>query len=215
MRARIVSAVLTSALAIIPTAQTQTPTQETLVQKLQEGTSEQRRHAAGVLGDMGDDSAVPHLIDALKDDDQVVRELAEHSLWAIWNRSGDPKIDALLQEGIHLIQSDRLDEAITKLDEVVKGAPGFPEGYNRRATAYYLAGQYEKSIADCEEAIRHNPTHFGALSGLGYNYFKLGKSERAIRYFERALDINPNKPRIRSMVIELKRVRGEKARDSI
>jgi tetratricopeptide (TPR) repeat protein len=183
MRVRIVSAVLTSALAIIPTAQAQTLSQETLVQKLQEGTSEQRRHAAGVLGDMGDDSAVPHLIDALKDDDEVVRELAEHSLWAIWNRSGDPKIDALLQEGIHLIQSDRLDEAITKLDEVVKGAPGFPEAYNRRATAYYLAGQHEKSIADCEEAIRRNPMHFGALSGLGYNYFKLGKSERAIRYF--------------------------------
>ena len=215
MRARIVSAVLTSALAIIPTAQTQTPTQEMLVQKLQEGTSEQRRHAAGGLGDTGDDSAVPHLIDALKDDDEVVRELAEHSLWAIWNRSGDPKIDALLQEGIHLIQSHRLDEAIATFDEVVKGAPGFPEGYNRRATAYYLAGQYEKSIADCEEAIRRNPMHFGALSGLGYNYFKLGKPKRAIRYFERALDINPNKPRIRSTMIELERALHQRVRDSI
>lgn len=215
MRARTVAAVLTSALAIIATAQAQTPTQEALVQKLQEGTSEERRHAAGVLGDKGDHSAVPHLIDALKDDDVVVQELAEHSLWAIWNRSGDPKIDALLQEGIHLIQSDRLDEAIATLDEVVKGAPGFPEGYNRRATAYYLAGQYEKSIADCDEAIRRNPMHFGALSGLGYNYFKLGKPERAIRYFEQALDINPNKPRIRSTLIELERALRERARDSI
>jgi len=215
MRGRTAWALLALVLAIISAAQAQTPTQETLVQKLQEGTSEERRHAAGLLGDMGDDSAVPHLIDVLKDDDEVVRELAEHSLWAIWNRSGDPKIDALLQEGIHLIQSNRLDEAITKLDEVVKGAPGFPEGYNRRATAYYLAGQYEKSIADCEEAIRRNPMHFGALSGLGYNYFKLGKSERAIRYFEQALDINPNKSRIRSTLIELQRGLREKVRDSI
>jgi len=215
MRGRTAWALLALVLAIISAAQAQTPTQETLVQKLQEGTSEERRHAAGLLGDMGDDSAVPHLIDVLKDDDEVVRELAEHSLWAIWNRSGDPKIDALLQEGIHLIQSNRLDEAITKLDEVVKGAPGFPEGYNRRATAYYLAGQYEKSIADCEEAIRRNPMHFGALSGLGYNYFKLGKSERAIRYFEQVLDINPNKSRIRSTLIELQRGLREKVRDSI
>ena len=215
MRGRTAWALLALVLAIISAAQAQTPTQETLVQKLQEGTSEERRHAAGLLGDMGDDSAVPHLIDVLKDDDEVVRELAEHSLWAIWNRSGDPKIDALLQEGIHLIQSDRLDEAITKLDEVVKGAPGFPEGYNRRATAYYLAGQYEKSITDCEEAIRRNPMHFGALSGLGYNYFKLGKAERAIRYFERALDINPNKPRIRSTLVELERALHQRVRDSI
>jgi len=215
MRAQTVAAFLAFALAITTTARAQTPTQETLVQKLQEGTLDERRHAAGVLGDKGDDSAVPHLIDALTDDDEVVRELAEHSLWAIWSRSGDPKIDALLQEGIHLVQSDRLDEAIATFDAVVKGAPGFPEGYNRRATAYYLAGQYEKSIADCDEAIRRNPMHFGALSGLGYNYFKLGKPERAIRYFERALDINPNKPRIGSMVIELKEALREKARDSI
>ena len=215
MRAQPVAAFLAFALAITTTARAQTPTKVKLVQKLQEGTLDERRHAAGVLGDKGDDSAVPHLIDALTDDDEVVRELAEHSLWAIWSRSGDPKIDALLQEGIHLVQSDRLDEAIATFDAVVKGAPGFPEGYNRRATAYYLAGQYEKSIADCDEAIRRNPMHFGALSGLGYNYFKLGKPERAIRYFERALDINPNKPRIRSMVIELKEALRERARDSI
>ena len=215
MRGRTASALLAFVLAIIATAQAQTPTQEALVQKLQEGTSEERRHAAGVLGDKGDHSAAPHLIDALKDDDAVVRELAEHSLWAIWNRSGDPKIDALLQEGIHLIQSNRLDEAIATFNEVVKGAPGFPEGYNRRATAYYLAGQYEKSIADCDEAIRRNPMHFGALSGLGYNYFKLGKPERAIRYFEQALDINPNKPRIRSTLIELERALHQRVRDSI
>ena len=215
MRAQTVAAFLAFALAITTTAHAQTPTQGTLVQKLQEGALDERRHAAGVLGDKGDDSAVPHLIDALTDDDEVVRELAEHSLWAIWSRSGDPKIDALLQEGIHLVQSDRLDEAIATFDAVVKGAPGFPEGYNRRATAYYLAGQYEKSIADCDEAISRNPMHFGALSGLGYNYFKLGKPERAIRYFERALDINPNKPRIRSMVIELKEALRERASDSI
>ena len=215
MRAQTVAAFLAFALAITTTARAQTPTHETLVQKLREGTLDERRHAAGVLGDKSDDSAVPHLIDALTDDDEVVRKLSEHSLWAIWSRSGDPNIDALLQEGIHLVQSDRLDEAIATFDAVVKGAPGFPEGYNRRATAYYLAGQYEKSIADCDEAIRRNPMHFGALSGLGYNYFKLGKPEPAIRYFERALGINPNKPRIRSMVIELKEALRERARDSI
>src|SRR3989304_10000649 len=160
MRGRTAWALLALVLAIISAAHAQTPTQEPLGQKLQEGTSGERQHAAGVLGDMGDDLAVPHLIDVLKDDDAVVRELAEHSLWAIWNRSGDPKMDALLQEGIHLIQSNRLDEAITKLDEGVKGAPGFPEGDNRRATAYYLAGQYEKSIADCEEGVRGSRMDF-------------------------------------------------------
>ena len=215
MSGRIALVWLASALTIIATAHAQTPTQDALIQRLQEGTLEERRDAAGALGEVGDISSVPHLIDALKDDDEVLQQLAEHSLWAIWNRSGDPKIDALLQEGIHLVQSDRLDEAIAKFDEVVKGAPGFPEGYNRRATAFYLVGQYERSIADCEEVIKRNPMHFGALSGLGYNYFKLGKPEQAVRHFERALAINPNKPRIRSIVIEMQRALRERAKDSI
>src|SRR5574341_1698089 len=107
MRRWTVAVSLASALAVVVTAQARTPAQETLIQKLQEGTSDERREAAGTLGGLGDDSAVPHLIDALNDDDEVVRQLAEHSLWAIWNRSGDSKIDALLQEGIHMMQNER------------------------------------------------------------------------------------------------------------
>jgi tetratricopeptide (TPR) repeat protein len=199
----------------IMTAQAETLTQEALLQRLLKGSLDERRQAAALLGDMGDADAVPPLLEALKDSDEILGTLAEHSLWAIWSRSGDRRIDALLQEGIHLIQSDRLDEAIDKFDEVVKGAPGFAEGYNWRARTYYLMGQYERSIADCEEAIKRNPMHFGALSGEGYSYLELGKPAEALRYFERALAINPNKPRIRSLVEELKELVHQRVRESI
>lgn len=216
MRGLVLAALLTCApLIIAATAQAAVLTQDTLIHQLQEGSSDERRQAAEALGDVGDAAAVPSLIDALKDDNEAVQFLAERSLWAIWSRYGDPKIDALLQEGIHLMQSDRLDEAIAKFDEVIRGAPEFAEGYNRRATAYYLMGQYERSIADCEETLRRNPLHFGALSGLGYNYIQLGKPEKAVRFFERALAINPNKPKVRSVLNELKQGLREKARDSI
>lgn len=214
MRILVVSVLLTCALAIV-TAQAQTPTREALIQHLNEGNLERRRNAAGVLGDIGEGAAVPSLLDALKDEDEVVRTLAEHSLWAIWSRSGDPKIDALLQEGIHLVQSDRLDEAIDKFDEVVKGAPEFAEGFNWRARAYYLMGQYERAIADCEETIKRNPMHFGALSGEGFSYLELGKPEQALRFFERVLAINPNKPKIESLVKQLKEALRQKLRESI
>lgn len=215
MRGLVLAALLACAPHIIAPAQAAVLTQDTLIHQLQEGSSDERRQAAGALGDVGDTAAVPSLIDALKDDDEPVQFLAERSLWAIWSRSGDPKIDALLQEGIHLMQSDRLDEAIATFDEVIRRAPEFAEGYNRRATAYFLMGQYERSIADCEETLRRNPLHFGALSGLGYIYIQLGRPEKAVRFFERALAINPNKPKVRSVLNELKQGLREKARDSI
>ena len=214
MRIFVALSLLICALAIV-TAQAETPTQETLIQHLQEGNPEERRHAAAVLGDIGDGAAVPSLLEALKDKDEVIPTLAEHSLWAIWSRSGDPKIDGLLQEGIHMVQSDRLDEAIDKFNEVVRGAPEFAEGYNWRARAYYLMGQYERAIADCEETITRNPMHFGALSGEGFSYLELGRPEQAVRYFERALAINPNKPKIKSIVRELKDLLRQRVRESI
>ena len=214
MRTVVAIALLACVLAIV-TARAETPTQDALIQRLQGGSPDERRRAAAMLGDVGDSTAVLSLLDALKDEDETIRTLAEHSLWAIWSRSGDPKIDALLQEGIHLVQSDRLDEAIATFDEVVRGAPEFAEGYNWRARTYFLVGQYESAIADCEETIRRNPMHFGALSGEGFSYLELGRPEQAVRYFERALAINPNKSKIRSIVKELKELLRQKARDSI
>jgi tetratricopeptide (TPR) repeat protein len=214
MRRLAVATLFTCALGAM-TAQAETPTQQALIRHLLEGDLDERRQAAALLGDVGDGAAVPVLLDALKDADEIVGTLAEHSLWAIWSRSGDPKIDALLQEGIHLVQSDRLDDAVAKFDEVVKGAPGFAEGYNWRARAYYLMGHYERSIADCEEAIKRNPMHFGALSGEGFSYLELGRPADALRYFERALAINPNKPKIRSLVKELRELAQRRVRESI
>ena len=215
MRGLVAAALLMWAMGIIATAQAETPTQDTLIHQLRERSLDGRRQAAGALGDVGDAPAVPALMEALKDEDEGVQFLAERSLWEIWSRSGDSKTDALLQEGIHLMQSDRLDEAIAKFDDVVKAAPDFAEGYNRRATAHYLMGQYEKSIADCEEAIKRNPLHFGALSGLGYNYYQLGKPEKAVRYLQQALDVNPNKPKVRSLLNELEQDLRERVKGSI
>ncbi len=209
-----VAALFICALGII-TAQADTPSQDALIQHLLKGNLDERRHAAALLGDVGDATAVSPLLEALKGSDEILGTLAEHSLWAIWSRSGDPKTDALLQEGIHLVQSDRLDEAIAKFDEVVKGAPGFAEGYNWRARTYYLMGDYERSIADCEESIKRNPMHFGALSGEGFSYLELGRPADALRYFERALAINPNKSKIRSLVKELRELAQRRVRESI
>jgi tetratricopeptide (TPR) repeat protein len=55
-----------------------------------------------------------------------------------------------------------------------------------------LLHRFDQSLQDCDEVIKRNPQHFGALSGYGMIYLRLGKLENALGYFERALEINPN-----------------------
>ena len=40
--------------------------------------------------------------------------------------------------------------------------------------------------------IKRNPRHFGALSGYGQIYFRLEQFDKAIEYWRRALQVNPN-----------------------
>ena len=56
----------------------------------------------------------------------------------------------------------------------------------------FLAGELKKSLADCDEVMKRNPNHFGALAGYGQIYFQLEQYEKAIEYWKRALKVNPN-----------------------
>lgn len=132
------------------------------------------------------------LLKRLRDEDEFVRALAEQGLWALWSRSGDPAIDGLLAAGIEQMQAGEFAAAIAAFSEIIRRRPGFAEGWNKRATAYYLAGDYRRSLRDCDEVLKRNPRHFGALSGYGQIYFRLEHYDKALAYWRRALEVNPN-----------------------
>ena len=176
---------------------------------------EARRLGAAWLGDMGRMEDIPLLVEALRDTDSTVRAIAEESLWQVWSRSGDPEGDRLFQQGLDQMNQQDFDEAIETFSQIIRKMPSFAEGWNKRATLYYLIGEYEKSLADCEEVIRRNPVHFGALSGFGLNYLQLRKPESALDYFERALAVNPNLTQIQAVVEELKQFLSRRSKDSI
>jgi tetratricopeptide (TPR) repeat protein len=134
----------------------------------------------------------PLLHQRLRDESALVRSYAEQGLWLLWARSGDAGIDALMARGGEQMQAGRHAEAIASFSQVIGRKPDFAEGWNRRATAYYLAGDYQKSIADCAEVLKRNPSHFGALSGLGQIHMKLEHYAQALEWFRRALEVNPN-----------------------
>jgi tetratricopeptide (TPR) repeat protein len=95
-------------------------------------------------------------------------------------------------KGVEAMQAGRFKESIATFSEVIRRKPAFAEGWNKRATVLFLAGEFRKSLADCDEVMKRNPYHFGALAGYGQIYFQQEQYEKAIRYWKRALQINPN-----------------------
>lgn len=155
------------------------------------------------------------LHDRLRDESALVRSYAEQGLWLLWTRSGDREIDALMARGGEALHAGRHKEAIEIFSSVIKAKPAFAEGWNRRATAYYLAGEYDKSLADCAEVLKRNPLHFGALSGMGQIYTRLEQYEKALEWFRRALEVNPNMVGVEFNIQEVEELLKERRRGSI
>jgi tetratricopeptide (TPR) repeat protein len=152
----------------------------------------------------------PRLDALLRDDNALVRDYAEQGLWALWSRSGDAAIDRLMTHGVRQVDGQEYTAAIATFSEIVRRRPEFAEGWNKRATVYYLAGEYRKSIADCAEVLKRNPRHFGALSGLGLIYMRLERPDQALAWFRKALEVNPNMLGVEYNIKGIERLRQEK-----
>ena len=132
------------------------------------------------------------LMEHLADEDGALRADAEGAVWVLWGRSGDVEIDKLLQGGIHDMNQGRMAQAVDTFTRVIERKPDFAEAWNKRATAYYLMDDLDQSLKDCDEVIKRNPRHFGALSGMGQIHFQLEQWDKALEWYRRALDVNPN-----------------------
>jgi tetratricopeptide (TPR) repeat protein len=148
----------------------------------------------------------PLLIKRLADESPLVRAAAEQAVWLAWSRSGDAETDRLLNSGIAEMSAGRHQQAIEIFSAVIKRSPDFAEGWNKRATAHYLAGDMQSSLTDCDEVMKRNPQHFGALSGYGQIYVRLEDYEQAIAYFRRALAVNPNLTQLTVIIPRLEEI---------
>jgi tetratricopeptide (TPR) repeat protein len=174
-----------------------------------------RRRATAWLGEVGVMSDASVLIAALSDPDEIVRTLAEHAVWQVWSRSGDPDADGLLQVGIEQMSRGDHPAAVATFTAVIERRPDFAEAWNKRATVHFLMGEHEQSLRDCDEVMKRNPAHFGALAGYGQIYLQLDDPERALTYFRRALGVNPNLRSIRRIIPQLEQLLTERRKRTI
>lgn len=180
--------------------------------ELQSQDAATRVQACALLAQAGRPDDLPLLHARLFDDDETVRATAEAAIWSIWGRSGDAEADRLFQAGLDDMRGGNLIAAVDTFGRVIALRPDFTEAWNKRATLYFLLGEYDRSLADCDQVLRRNPQHFGVLAGYGQIWLRKGDLRRALDYFERALAINPNMPGVRDSIQTLREILARRAR---
>lgn len=148
-------------------------------------------NASAALSDQKD-IRLPQLFSDLKlsaseDDAEVV----EKKIWEIWASHKVPRIDLLMDRGIKLLNNNNLNEALAVFNLIVDEAPDFSEAWNKRATIFFLMGDFEKSMQDIQNTLALEPRHFGAISGLGLIFNTLERPEHALKAFRRVQEIYP------------------------
>lgn len=149
------------------------------------------------------------LFETLKSGDEAQAARAEQDIWREWSKSGSPALDLLLQRGRAAMEAGDTDQAIEHFTALIDHDPTFAEGWNARATAYFVAGEYGPSVADIAHVLTLNPRHFGALAGLGMIYEQIDRPAKALEVYRAALAIHPHMAGVLSSVKRLEAKAGE------
>jgi tetratricopeptide (TPR) repeat protein len=188
---------------------------EQALSALSAASSITRLAAVKRLGEVGLAADAEALVARLSDDDMQVRSAAAQAVWRAWGRTGDAAVDAQYKLAVEQMTRGDLDEAIATFDVLVRNRPDFAEAWNKRATAYFLRGDFERALKDCDQVFKLNPKHFGALAGASQIHARLGRPEKALELFKRALAVNPNMDDAAEMIKLLQKLVDAKRGDMI
>ncbi|MBA5777322.1 tetratricopeptide repeat protein [Stappia sp. F7233] len=137
-------------------------------------------------------------------DDKAAQGIAT-KIQLIWLRSGSPTIDLLMARSAAAMEAKNYGLALDLLDTVTVLAPDYAEGWNRRATIFYLQEDFGRSLIDIEKTLSLEPRHWGAISGFAIIMRRLERPSDALQAFKRVLELNPNSPNARKAVEDLEK----------
>lgn len=121
----------------------------------------------------------------------------------IWLRSGSDTADLLMARSVQaLVQGDHA-LTVELLDRVITLKPDWAEAYNRRATAFFLLGDFERAMADLHQVLQREPRHYAALAGLGVILQTVGDKKRAFQAFRKAAEIHPQQEMVKQALERL------------
>ena len=129
----------------------------------------------------------------------------EQKIWNIWStHPTNQKLTKMLAKGSDLVNNKKFEDAIEIFSQVIKLDPSWAEAWNKRATALYLIGEFQKSQNDINKVLDLEKRHFGALSGQGLVNIELKNYEKAILSYQKAKEIYPTMKSPEIMIKQLK-----------
>ena len=131
----------------------------------------------------------------------------EQKIWKFWStHPTNEKLTIRLNEGSELVKSQRLEEAIEVFTELISIDQYWAEAWNKRATVFYLMGEFQKSQNDIDRVLELEDRHFGALAGQGLVNIQLKNYEKAIKSYEKAQKIYPSMRSPKKMIKQIKKL---------
>ena len=139
------------------------------------------------------DVRLDQLFNELKVNKSKVASTIEQEIWKIWStHPTDAKLTARLEEGTQFLKDQKFLKAIEIFTEVINFDQNWAEAWNKRATVFYLIGEFKKSQNDIDKVLAIEARHFGALAGQGLVNIQLKNYEKAILSYEQAKEIHPS-----------------------
>ena len=113
-------------------------------------------------------------------------------IWEIWSIIENPNVQQLYNKAKLQMDNGEFQSAIQLFTKVININPEFAEAWNKRATTYFLMGEFEKSISDIEKTLILETRLFGALDGLAEIYLLKKDLIKAAATYEKILKIIPS-----------------------
>ena len=147
--------------------------------------------------------------------DPMAIQSLEAAIWEQWIMVAEGPQRDLMLRGIVEMQQRQLKQSVETFSKLIDIAPDLSEAWNKRATAYWLLGDFPASLNDICETVKREPRHFGAYSGLGMIRAEMGEYPRAVAAFELAKKHNPHIVGIDDEIARLKAMGGDKPADPL
>ena len=145
------------------------------------------------------------LFNDLKNNDQYISNKIEQKIWKIWStHPNNSELTTMLNVGSEFVNNNQLLEAIEIFTKVIELDPSWSEAWNKRATVFYMVGEFEKSQKDIDEVLKLENRHFGALAGQGLVNIKLENYDKAIKSYENVIEIYPSMNSSKIMIKHIK-----------
>jgi tetratricopeptide (TPR) repeat protein len=97
-----------------------------------------------------------------------------------------------LDQARQSLTEGKTDEAITRLEAVVRQHPDYAPAHLELARAYAIKRDFAKSEVELKRAIELNPRNENALYALGFTELEQKRPQQAREAFAQLLKLNPN-----------------------